>query len=928
MLKIKANVISKIITYAKSQAPIEACGYLAEKEGVIVQQYPMKNVDASPIHYSLDPEEQFKVVKDIHKKGLKLAAVYHSHPTTLAHPSEEDIRLAYDPDLSYVIISLVNGSGTLKSFKIRNHQVKSETIDIIQNLSDGIHADQGPSQFYKIPDNLDAEIDELEVYIQRYKDGQITKEEFKARRVPFGVYAQRTKDTYMVRIRIPGGCVTPSQLKTMAALSAEYGRDSLHITTRQAFQIHDVVLEDIVPVIRGLKKVGLATRGGGGNTVRNITASWDAGIATDDVFDVTGHALSLTNRLIAEPDSWLVPRKFKISFSNSKNDNSNATFNDLGFIARIKNGQKGFKVYVAGGLGLKPHVGNLLHEFIPEEQTYLVAESVKRLFLKYGNRKNKHAARLRFLWNKLGKEKFVERYHQEFKKLQDQSVNPFIVTKIENKSNPDLHLEPVEINSPGYDVWKLRYVRQQRQAGLHAVLIPVFLGDLTCDHAVALADFLNHFGENVLRCTLDQNLSIRNIPGKYLGNVYQIAASVSGLSKEPEFVSHCIACTGANTCTLGICLSQNALRAMDRKLKASALNLDKIRDLKLRISGCPDTCGNHMAADIGFLGKSSRKNQIAYPAYNIVAGAVARDGRSRLARKIDMISARNLPDFMVDFLNLYLSKKDNYASFAVYIDDCGEADIRDVCDKYRDIPDFEDDKNFYFDWGATEVFSVAGIGMGECSAGLFDLIDVDRNIIKNLQKERTLLSDPDRIGQALYKMILSASRMLLITRGVEARSEGEVFDEFDKHFIESGLVDSRFIKLITAARHRDDAKLRKLEDQIYELSLTMEALYASMDDSLRFPSEIQTQIKEHNNTKPASDEDQVVFKDYRGVVCPMNFVKVKLDLAAMAKGQKLKVLLDDGAPINNVPRSAADEGHDIIEQKKEGDHWSVLIRKG
>ena len=960
MRKISENVISGIIAHAKKDAPIEACGYLAEKEGVIVYQYIMKNTDASKEHFSLDPEEQFTALRDMQKKGLELAGVYHSHPTSPARPSLEDIKLAYDSDLSYVIVSLAGGSETLKSFRISEDQVEPEKIDIVRDQQEGFSKAQrqiaesrpesendtnlktntpnrfrisqkkesGMLRFYESPPSLEAEIDELEKQIDRYQKREITERELKARRVPFGVYAQRTKGTYMVRIRVPGGCVTPAQLKTVSMLSSRYGNDTVHLTTRQGLQIHYVALEDIVTVIRQLHEAGLVTRGGGGNTVRNITASWDAGISEDEVFDVTPYALSLTNRLIAEPDSWLVPRKYKISFSNSAYDNAGTAFNDLGFIAHIKNGIKGFKVYVAGGMGLKPQVGNLLHDFIAVDQTYLVAKAVKQLFLKFGNRRNKHAARLRFLWNKLGKDKFIELYYQEFEELKKQPVEPFVVANVDNKPAPNIPIKPSEIQSSDFNLWTHRFVRKQKRPGLFSVLIPVFLGDLKSEDAMELADFLSNFGENVLRCTIQQNLSIRNIPGEYLGNFYRLATDITDLSARPEFMANCIACTGANTCTLGICLSQEAMRALERRLRHSALDLDKISDVKLHISGCPDTCGLHATADLGFCGRATRKNQIMYPAYNIFAGSIIKDGSSRLSRNIDKISAHDLPDFVVELLNQYLKKKVKYASFADYIDDCGEADISAICDKYRDIPDFDDDRSYYFDWGAKEVFSVVGMGMGECSAGLFDLIDVDRDLIKKQREEIKSLLDSSKINEALYKITLSASRMLLITRGIEAQSDLEVFNAFGKHFIEAGLVDGRFKRLITAARNRDLEQLRNMEPQVHELAAAMETLYESMDDSLRIPSEKEKQIKKSDRTDCAEGNDEEVFRDYRGVACPMNFVKVKIDLSTMKTGQTLKVLLYEGEPIENVPKSVMDEGHEIIERKKSGDHWAVLIKKG
>jgi sulfite reductase (ferredoxin) len=204
--------------------------------------------------------------------------------------------------------------------------------------------------FYNIPENLPAELEELDSYIARYRSGEIDAASLKVRRVPFGCYEQRKDGTYMVRIRTTGGALTPRQLRTIAEISARYGSDTIHITTRQEFQVHDVALENVLPVMRELLQVGLASRGGGGNTVRNVLVSPDAGVGLGEVFDPSPYAFALTSRLIAELDSWLLPRKFKIAFSNSAADSSYAEFNDLGFVAQIRNGKKGFRVYVAGGM--------------------------------------------------------------------------------------------------------------------------------------------------------------------------------------------------------------------------------------------------------------------------------------------------------------------------------------------------------------------------------------------------------------------------------------------------------------------------------------------------------------------------------------------------------------------------------------------------
>jgi sulfite reductase (ferredoxin) len=315
-----------------------------------------------------------------------------------------------------------------------------------------------------------------------------------------------------------------------------------------------------------------------------------------------------------------------------------------------------------------------------------------------------------------------------------------------------------------------------------------------------------------------------------------------------------------------------------------------------------------------------RKGQLMYPAYGIVAGAVLADGAARLATIIDRVSSRDLPDFVVDLLRIYLEKKSRFASFDAYIDTEGAPDIRSICDRYRQVPGFEDDKNYYYDWGAEEVFSLVGRGVGECSAGLFDLIEVDLKQMDELEQKLSNGVSGDERDNALYQLTLSSARMLLVTRAIEAPTDAAVFSSFSKHFIEAGLVDARFQGVITAAQSGDRSGLRTGETEIHALAQEIRKLYASMDNSLRFPAE--TTSKAAAAPIPAPTE-----RDYRGVKCPMNFVKVKLNLSKMQKGQHLRVLLDNGAPIENVPRSVAEEGHKVLEQTRVGDHWAVLIEK-
>jgi len=696
--------------------------------------------------------------------------------------------------------------------------------------------------FYKIPDNLPSELEELDLYIERYRRGEIDAATLKARRVPFGCYEQREDGTYMVGIRATGGALTPRQLQAIAEISARYGSGSIHITTRQEFQIHDVALEEALPAMRELLQVGLASRGGGGNTVRNVLVSPDAGVGLDEVFDPSPYAFALASRLIAEPDSWLLPRKFKIAFSNSPADTSYAAFNDLGFIAQFRNGEKGFRVYVAGGLGAKPEVGHLLHEFILAQDVYAVATAVKRLFDKHGNRKNRHAARLRFLWNSLGEERFRKLYDEQFELVCGERPDASVVEDVP-QSSATPHFAPDEDQSPEFAQWKERYVERQRQPELVSVSVPVFLGNLKNEDAIRLAEFLEPFGNYVVRAAFGQNLRLRNIPESYLPNVFHLVREISSLASGPRLLGNSISCTGADTCKLGICLSKGALAATAKRLMDSDIDLNQIPDFRLNLSGCPNTCGQHMLADLGFYGNVGRKEQQMFPAYMVVAGAEIGEGKARLARPIDRVSARDLPEFVHEVLKLWLVRKDHYPSFAAYVDGDGAQEIRGVAGRFRDVPAYTENRTYYFDWGATEPFSMVGKGVGECSAGLFDLIEVDLNGARQLREE--LRAGEVRVEDALYGISLRSARSLLITRGIEAPTDKAVFENFRKHFIQSGLIDQNFGAVIAAAEEKNADALSHLEEEVFALLNAIETLYRGMDNSLRFAADAPNRRQEN-----------------------------------------------------------------------------------
>ncbi|MBE0497603.1 MAG: nitrite/sulfite reductase, partial [Campylobacterales bacterium] len=331
------------------------------------------------------------------------------------------------------------------------------------------------------------------------------------------------------RIKLPGGKITPAQLRQVALLAKEYAHEHLHITTRGGVQLHNVNIVSIIDIMNALHEVGLTGRGGGGNTVRNITADPLAGIAQDEAFDLSLHVKALSEKILASTDSYNLPRKYKIAFSSSAADRSHATISDVGFIAKVKDGQCGFALYVAGGMGAKSRLGSLFAEFIPEGEIHLYTQAIKQVFDRYGNRKNKHAARLRFLIEELGEETFRAYVEEELAKVKAEGDWEIaLVTSPSKSANPSVFTPPAS-----YTTWWKRYVFAQKQAGLFGCKVPIYLGDIHFEHALKFADALEAIGEDVVRFNSDQNLYVRNLTPEQLLNLHEVITLLSPDSKLP-----------------------------------------------------------------------------------------------------------------------------------------------------------------------------------------------------------------------------------------------------------------------------------------------------------------------------------------------------------------------------------------------------------
>ncbi len=582
----------------------------------------------------------------------------------------------------------------------------------------------------------------------------------------------------------------------------------------------------------------------------------------------------------------------------------------------MRDGRKGFAVYVGGGLGKQSRVADHLEEFVPGDQVHLVAEAVKRVFARHGNRKNKNIARLRFLVEKIGFERFRELYAEALAELRADGVPPLDVRDFPGR---DYRVAKTEIvPSPGFEEWRERMVVSQKQEGYCMVNIALRLGDIDADTMEKLTALVEMHGEGMLRTTQSQNAVIRWVHESELAAVHQGLLDLD-LADSPGLVQrNIVACAGAATCRLGICLSRGLAGAVTNLLDQSDLELDQVEQLNIHISGCPNSCGRHPIGQIGVFGAARRVGDRLVPHYVVQLGGRVAEGKTRLAEGKEPLPARNVPKFIVEFLRAFRESPE-YPEYDEFLDARGRDVAADLIAVHRHVPSFDEDKNYYFDWGADTPFSLAGRGPGECSAGVFDLIEVDL----------ASAHESARSGD-LHRATVLAARALLVTQGLEARSDEEALGLFTKHFVDTALVDESYRQLIEKTQHgpasnEPEKSFQADAEDVSVFVSTVQDLYDNMDPSLRFkPAQLEKEAESEPEPAPPAKADREA--DFRGVVCPLNYVKTKLLLEQMTSGQVLSVLLDEEGGAN-VPQSAEHDGHEVLSKEQEGSHWRVCIKK-
>lgn len=765
-----------------------------------------------------------------------------------------------------------------------------------QGAAKGIVMDNKRKPILQIPDSVVEDTSGYRGQVEKFLQGQTSPVAFRAYRVPMGIYEQRTAGKYMVRIRVGAGLLLPFQLERVAELSKAYGDGIIHVTTRQDIQIHRVNIEDTPDVLEGLLDVGLSSRGGGGNTVRNVTACPRAGVCPKEEFDVAPYAVAAAEYLLQDRSSFNLPRKYKIVFSGCSADCAFACVADLGFFAHYKNGVKGFSVYAGGGLGPNAAVAVKIEDFIEGKEIFEVAEAVKRLFDKHGDRANKHKARLRYVLARVGAEEFVELYKKEIELLKAGGLPG---------KPPEIHAIDSDYRVPdasGNGEPDQANVLPEKTAGRYTVRLCLRKGDLPADDLNAVGQIAAKYGQGLVRTTQLQDLLITGVARqdveKVKDELRKLSVDVFG-DAGPKVV----ACAGASTCKLGLCLSRGLADAISSELRQAGVRANGSQTV-IRISGCPNSCGHHHIAGIGLQGKARRVNGRLMPCYDVLVGAETVEGRAHLAENIGTVPAKRIPALL---------------SQALGHGAVDEERLRNLVEKYGDIEQEPLPEGYYHDYGSDEPFSLAGRGPGECGAGVMDVIKLDIDEAKEAVKATAASSEN------VYRAIVAAARALLVTAGLEPKKDREIFAAFGKHLIEPGWVKPQTQQLLDDAidwRMGEKETIAELLPQVQDLTRRVEELFLSLDANLKFRAE---PVERKAAAEPAGKDKHVI--DLRGVACPLNFVKAKLALEKLPAGAVLEVLLDEGEPVRNVPASFSGQGQEVLDVINLGGHFSVKVRR-
>ena len=567
-----------------------------------------------------------------------------------------------------------------------------------------------------------ADIDDFVDHLRRFESGELTSDQFKVYRLTRGTYGQRQPNVNMLRVKIPQGVLSAPQVECIADIADEYSRGFGHVTTRQNVQLHFVQLARVAEAMTKLDEVGLTTREACGGTVRNVTACALAGVCDGSAFDVTPYGRAVTRHFLRNPICQALPRKFKIALSGCGDDCAQGAINDVAILARVRNSERGFEIRVGGGLSTSPEDAHPLESFVPADRLLPVLEAVVRVFDRTGNRQNKSRARLKYVIRKIGLDGFRTEYQAELAKL-DADGRGSIPIDVSDEVRPDAVLRlraPVRqtASEDGFERFYRTNCVAQRQSGYYAVLARLERGDITSAQLRGAARLSRTFSDGTVRLSNEQNLVFRFVPEASLTALHAELVAL-GLGRAGARTIHDVtSCPGADTCNLAVTRSRELTTAIEDALDAATGEAaDAVRaaeSLDIKVSGCPNSCGQHHVAALGFHGTMRRVGGQAVPEYQLhLGGGIAREGAT-FGRQIVKVPARRVPDAVLRLLALYQKERSDGEAPLSYFRRV-EPDV--VKRALSDLAEFDAATAKPEDWldhGDDAPFKVA-IGQGECA---------------------------------------------------------------------------------------------------------------------------------------------------------------------------------------------------------------------
>jgi sulfite reductase beta subunit-like hemoprotein len=569
---------------------------------------------------------------------------------------------------------------------------------------------------------LPEEIADFEANVRRFQAGEFDPTEFQSFRLRQGVYGQRQPNAQMVRVKIPFGGLTADQMDALGVVSERFAPlRKGHVTTRENVQYHHVKLSDTPELMRVIGDVGLTTREACGNTVRNVTGCPLAGVCPDETFDVTPYAAAYARYFVRHPFTQALPRKFKTAFSGCVRDCAITAIHDMGFVPRIVDGVRGFKMVTGGGTSIMARIAPTLYEFVPVDEYLKVTEAVLRVFHRSDElRKNRMKARIKFLIDRIGIAEFRLMVEEELKQPWAQrSFDPAPLLFLEDESRdapPLTGRYSVNGHAPEFDHWVETNTQAQRQQGYRVVTVKLPLGDIDAEQWHELAAISRKYAGGRSRITQQQNLAFRWVPEQALYEVWQelkrIGLGDSGVHEITDVVS----CPGTDSCKLGITSSMGLGRAISETLNEMNITDPLVKQMHVKMSGCPNGCGQHHIADIGFHGAAAKAAGGQVPAYELFVGGSYDNGDARIGLRVKTkVPAKNVPAALKRVLEFYQEQRQDGELFKDFAARVGAESFEPILEEFKEVPELNRENiGYYMDWDKTVLYKLER-GEGECS---------------------------------------------------------------------------------------------------------------------------------------------------------------------------------------------------------------------